>query len=440
MNKHYLLILFFITSAPWLLYAQNDSETVSHDKFIQQAKAILSEKIILPYPEKTNCPFKVIFSGYVKYEALFDSRQIVSFRDDQLLLYPARRLCDACGRDINDKGHSNMLAIESRLRFAIIGPDVFNAKSLGLIEGDFLGPTDSTINGFRLRHAFANLHWENASFLAGQYWHPMFVPECYPDTLSFNGGNPIEVFSREPQIRITPKIGNANLILAALSQVHFVSDGPQGPSSIYARNAVIPNLHAQLQLHSNDHVFGFGFDYKRLVPRIVTDNNYKVTEYINSTGIIAYAGLNWPDFTFNTKIIYGGNLANFTSLGGYAVTCTNVITEERHYTNLNTVALWIDTALKKTVEPGIFAGFIKNLGASKTIITDPNLIYAFGQEDIDYVLRVSPRVRWFVKPIVFAGELEYTRASFGTATNRGKVINTYPTNNVRLQLAVFYVF
>lgn len=446
-QRIYCILLIALACTASQTTQSKDIKT-TQDRFIQQCKETLSEKIIFPKPEKSTCPFSVIFSGYVKYEALFDSRQIVGFREDQVLLYPARRQCDVCGRDINDKGHANMLAIESRLRAVIIGPDVLDAQSLGVLEGDFIGVSDATVNTFRLRNAFAHLDWQNISLLAGQYWHPLFVPECYPDTISFNSGIPIEQLAREPQIRFTPKVGRANLILAAISQLNFENDGPQGLNSKYARDAVIPNLHAQLQIPINSHVVGIGIDYKRLVPRLVTDKNYKVTESINSTSALAYIGLNWPTVTFNTKVVYAQNLTNADSISGYAVTCINPTTDERQYTNLQSVSFWIDTAYKKKVEPGLFAGYVKNIGAQKTIIQSivndqgetVSLIYAAGQEDVDYVLRISPRIRWFLKPVVFAAELEYTRASFGTVTNSGKVTCTYPVNNTRLQLAVFYCF
>ena len=47
--------------------------------------------------------FGVKFSGFVSSEAFFDSRQQVSAREGDVLLYPAKEKLDINGDDINDK-------------------------------------------------------------------------------------------------------------------------------------------------------------------------------------------------------------------------------------------------------------------------------------------------------------------------------------------------
>ena len=65
--------------------------------------------------------------------------------------------------DINAKSGFNILSIQSRLTGKITGPDAFGAKTSGQLEGEFFGTADSDVNGFRLRHAFVKLDWENTS-------------------------------------------------------------------------------------------------------------------------------------------------------------------------------------------------------------------------------------------------------------------------------------
>ena len=64
----------------------------------------------------------------------------------------------------------------------------------------------------------------------GQYWHPIYTPECAPDTLSCNGGMPIDPFKRAPQIRFAKRIDPIEIAFTAAAEVNFNDDGPEGPS------------------------------------------------------------------------------------------------------------------------------------------------------------------------------------------------------------------
>ena len=97
---------------------------------------------------------------------------------------------DQNGDDKNAVPNLNILAVQTRLKGTITGPDAFGAKTGGVIEAAFFGHSNSDVNGFRLRHAFLTLKWTNKTLLMGQFWHPMFVTDCFPGTVSFNTGMP----------------------------------------------------------------------------------------------------------------------------------------------------------------------------------------------------------------------------------------------------------
>lgn len=156
--------------------------------------------------------FGIKFSGFVKTDIFWDSRQTVAAREGHSLLYPANEKLDVEGNDINAKASFNMLSIQTRLRGTITGPDALGAKTSGVIEGAFFGHTNGDINGFRLRHAFVKLQWKKTALLVGQYWHPNFVTYCFPGVVSFNTGAPFIPFTRNPQIRVTQNLGKFNLI------------------------------------------------------------------------------------------------------------------------------------------------------------------------------------------------------------------------------------
>ena len=68
--------------------------------------------------------FRVKFSGFVKTDVFFDSRQTIAVREGHFLLYPKNELPDPDGEDINAKSSFNMLNIQTRFRMLATGPEM----------------------------------------------------------------------------------------------------------------------------------------------------------------------------------------------------------------------------------------------------------------------------------------------------------------------------
>ena len=83
--------------------------------------------------------FGIKFSGFVKTDVFWDSRQTVAVREGHFLLWPSAEKLDPDNKDINAKSSFNILLIQTRLRGRISGPEAFGAKTSGLIEADFFG-------------------------------------------------------------------------------------------------------------------------------------------------------------------------------------------------------------------------------------------------------------------------------------------------------------
>lgn len=388
-------------------------------------------------------------TGYIKNESYFDSHQDVGAVQDQFFLYPRRPRPDSCGRDINNKGHFNMLAIESRIRGEVAGPKIFKANTFGVLEVDaWAEGVGLSIGRIRLRHAFMYFEWLDKSILLGQYWHPLYNTDCFADTVQFNGGSPFDPYAREAQIRLTKKFGNMTLLLAACSRGTSIIDGPlalaEQTQGAYIRNGIMPNLNAQVHTTIYDHLFGIVVDATRLVPRLATkDDRLRVSESLVSFTILGFASLNWPKFTLNLKGIYSQNGYGYLLISGYAIHCIDKYTNENVYTNTQCLSAWADMYYKHpVVQPGLFIGYTKNIGACKSIVLDPNqeTVFAGDQEDIDYIFRFSPRVRWLKQPFILAVECDLTQAAYGTITNTGRVKDAVPVNNFRAMLATYYVF
>ena len=416
-------------------------------------------------------------SGYIKSDFIFDTRQTFSSREGHFLFWPLPVKNDVNDEDINAKPNFNFLALQSRLTLKVKGPDVFNAKSSGAVEGDFFGQANDNINLFRLRQAFVRLNWTNTELLLGQYWNPMFVTKCYPEVLSFNTGVPFQPFAQNPQIRLTQKLGNINLLFAALSQRDYSTKGPSGSGSEYLRNSAVPEFHFQVHFEdvnseSGTGIYaGAGISYKTIVPRLYSEvtevagydsastitgkivhisdvkSLYKVNEKLSSMSASGYIKYKAKSFTIKAEGVYGENSSDVLSIGGFAVKgITDTITGEKDYTPLKNISFWCEIFTNgKKIQAGLFAGYTKNLGTKDEI--SGNSVYALAP-NIESVYRIAPRIAFISNKFKTVFEIEYTNAAFGSTNSSGlPVVNNYgePENvtevhNIRFITGVYYFF
>ncbi|MCX6244976.1 MAG: hypothetical protein NTU98_09755 [Bacteroidetes bacterium] len=452
--KRILPFILVLTFSAGSLFAQTKQEKPAAD-------TLKTEKA-----EKKPPLIGFTFSGYVKTDIYYDSRQTVNSREGQFLLYPDAIVKDAEGNDINAKSNFNMLSIQTRLAGAFTGPDALKAKTSAYIEGEFFGNTNGAINSFRLRHAWVKLAWTHTELMVGQYWHPMFVATCAPETVSFNTGAPFVVFSRNPQIRVTQSLGHFKLILTALSQLDFTSNGPDGPNPKYLRNSVLPEMDFQVQYgiknetKGTEFLVGAGVDYILLTPRLSTEvvqkkaydtvvdglvvhhnavtATYRSTETTSGLSFNLFSKLRLSKITLKAGGFYGSNNYAFTMLGGYAVkNISNAGKGTESYSALSTLSTWFEFSTNgKTWVPGLFAAFSKNLGAGETV-TGP--YYSRGS-NIDYLYRISPRLILNIKKFRIAAEIEYTVAAYGKTNEKGYVYNQSEVGNLRGLLGVYFFF
>ncbi len=398
--------------------------------------------------DKTDNKIKLSVNGFVKNDMFWDTRQTVSAREGHFLLFPSEIKLDADGNDINNGLNFNFLAIQSRIAFNIKGGGkVLNADVSGKIEADFFGQSNININLFRLRHAYIKLNWTNTELLIGQYWIPMFITDCFPGTISFNTGVPFQPFGRSPQIRVSHKLGKVKFIAIANSQRDYVTRGPNPvspssslPSSIYLRNSGMPELSGQIHFKPmKSLIFGVGGSYKQIMPQIVTPQNYKADATLGGFNAIAFLKLTTEKLTFKLQGIYGQNMPDVLSIGGFGVSDSTDITRGLvTYTNISTGSVWADLSTNgKKFQFGIFGGYSKNMGSSADIVGP---IYGLGT-NIESIYRVSPRVSYKHNKIKFAIEGEYTAANYGSAKDiKGIPITITEASNFRFLFASYYFF
>ena len=76
-------------------------------------------------------------SGYIKFESFVDSRQVLGIAADHFLLFPENKDLDANGKDKNSNSQTQLVALESRLRYDFSGPEICDVPTHAVIEGDF---------------------------------------------------------------------------------------------------------------------------------------------------------------------------------------------------------------------------------------------------------------------------------------------------------------
>ena len=216
------------------------------------------------------------------------------------------------------------------------------------------------------------------------------------------------------------------------AQRDFLSTGTAGASSSYLRNSAIPEMGVQYMFGNfRNFSFGIGYDYKNIIPRIVTDSNLYTRNAVNSSAVIAFLHYYYrkypyitPKFGIKAKAMYGQNCNEFLMLGGYAykfLDNNNLNTNKDYqYTTLNSVSAWVDiyANIKEKWEIGMFGGYSKNLGSVHRIQnhSNPNAYFVRGR-DIDYMYRASVRVKYTVQKLQFGFEPEYTAAMYSNTVN-----------------------
>ncbi len=389
--------------------------------------------------------------GYVKAELFWDTRQTIGSREQQTMLFPAPRWYDEFGQDINSHGQWHTTAVESRVGLALTGPTWGRFSTEGRIEGDFRGPIETTNSAFRLRHAFWRLKWDSGSFLFGQWWHPLFILQCFPHTVAFAIGAPNEPQARDPQLRLTQRWNWFEAIFALASQRDFGSNGPNGVSSEYIRNSATPNIHFQTRAYWNEDksLVGAALDYKRLKPRLFTDKCFKEDSTVGSIIFEAFGAFRHAPWSLRTKVFWAENANDQFLISGFGVETRDPETDKRTYSSTTAAGAWLDVSYIfgcDDKEFGLFVGGTKNLGSRNLLYINPDtglpIIYALTDvgPEIDYVAKFQPRFVYKKDPLRIGVELEFARASYGCPNECGRVPQGTPVNDVRILIAAFYIF
>ena len=381
--------------------------------------------------------------GFIRNYACFDTRESLTSNSEQFYYMPKDEIMDANGDDINEQPNMMLLSITTRLGVNITGPEFLGAKTSAKIESDFAGfGTSNTV--LRIRHAYAKMEWEKNSLLVGQAWHPM-MGDMMPDVFSLETGAPFTPFSRSPQLRYDYKNKGFTLTATALYQYQYTSNGPDGSSFNYARNAVVPELYFQAMYKNNGFQIGAGVDLLTLKPRQKYEHNgatYKCKEdpvvSISPTLFASYKKGNWG---IKGRVTYAQNASHLSMISGYGVTKVKD-NGEQEYGTLNSIGGWFDITYKQQLKKGYltwcwFCGYTKNLGCEDDIVGP---IYMRGEKNMDNMWRIAPSILYTHNAMQIGVELDATTVAYGTPDSRYKVSDTHNVSNLRICAMLKYNF
>ena len=387
--------------------------------------------------QKKNFTYK--FYGFVRGDLFYNTRVNMAPVDGNFYLYPLDKRPDADGKDLNAGPNGSFYTFTSRLGVDVTGPDIGTARSSAKIEVDFGGFSSSTTM-LRIRQAYVALDWEKSQILIGQTWHPLFGSVC-PDILNLSTGAPFQPFNREPQIRYQYKVEDVKLTASALWQLQYLSSGPNGMSEEYIKNSCVPEVYLGVDYKKPGWQVGTGMEILSLVPRTqneVDGKIYKVSERVSSVSGEAHVKYQDANWLVMAKTLLASNLTQTCMLGGYGVTSIDPRTGEQEYSPYLFSTSWLNIVYGKKWKPGLFLGYLKNLGANEALV---GKTYGVGL-DVDQVFTTNLQLSYNLPHWKLGVEYSPSIAWYGNVDlqDGGRIHDTHSITNHRVLGVLIYTF
>lgn len=218
-------------------------------KFLVLFVAVLLAVPAVSYAGSATSRWDMTLGGYVKFDTVWANKAVgVDNRAAPV---------DSKGRyeQVTDEtGSLTWADAETRLNWAVKGPDAYGAKTSAFVEGEFRGRTGGTEYGlFALRHAFFTMAWPQTSVIIGQTWQAWgMMPSL--SALAFSEFHFNKGATRTPQIRVTQKVGKDFTGVFAVQAPYATSNtiATNGNTQIEQRaNGLWPDLVLDFSFASN---------------------------------------------------------------------------------------------------------------------------------------------------------------------------------------------
>lgn len=385
------------------------------------------------------------FYGQVRTDLFYNSRSNSETVDGLFYMYPNDVAPDANGEDLNAKPDGNFYTLYTRLGLDVNGPMLGKAKTSAKVEVDFRG-SGTTYSLFRIRHVYFNLDWGTSALLVGQTWHPLYG-DVAPEILNLNMGAPYQPFSRAPQIRYRFTQKHWVLTAAAIWQSQYLSVGPNSNQTgntgtqkhqQFIKNSCVPEFYVGADYKSQGLLVGAGVHVSSIAPRKQSEYNdavYKVSERITGVSGEAHVKYTYNKLMVAAKTVLSSNLTQTSTIGGYGITSVDTRTGEQEYTPLRVSHTWLSVMYGKKWRGGIFAGYLKNLGAKDEV----SGILGTGTK-IDQLGTATAELTYNLPNWKFGAEYSWTGAAYGTNNAKGRVTDTHLVKNNRIVFTALFQF
>ena len=402
--------------------------------------------------QKNNFSYK--FYGQVRTDLFYNSRSNSETVDGLFYMYPKDVAPDADGKDMNAKPDGNFYTLYSRLGVDVTGPMLGKARTSAKLEVDFRG-SGTTYSLVRIRHAYFNLDWGKSALRVGQYWHPLYG-DVAPDILNLNMGAPYQPFSRAPQVRYRFTSKNFVLTAAAVWQMQYLSVGPSSnkpgetgtsKSQNFIKNSCVPEFYLGMDYKNPELLVGAGVHVSSIKPRVqseimemengkeVLGATYKVSERVTGVSGEAHLKYTHDKLMVAAKSVLSTNLTQTSTVGGYGVTYVDPRTGGQEYAPLRVSHTWVNMMYGKTFRGGVFAGYLKNLGATEEVSS----LIGTGT-DLDQLTTLGGEFTYNRPNWKFGVEYTWAGAWYGDNNAKGKVIDTHLVKNNRVVFTAIFQF
>lgn len=385
------------------------------------------------------------FYGQVRTDLFYNSRSNSETVDGLFYMYPNDVAPDANGEDLNAKPDGNFYTLYTRLGLDVTGPMLGKAKTSAKVEVDFRG-SGTTYSLFRIRHVYFNLDWGTSALLVGQTWHPLYG-DVAPEILNLNMGAPYQPFSRAPQIRYRFTQKHWVLTAAAIWQSQYLSVGPSSNQTgntgtqkhqQFIKNSCVPEFYVGADYKSQGLLVGAGVHVSSIAPRKQSEYNdavYKVSERITGVSGEAHVKYTYNKLMVAAKTVLSSNLTQTSTIGGYGITSVDTRIGEQEYTPLRVSHTWLSVMYGKKWRGGIFAGYLKNLGAKDEV----SGILGTGTK-IDQLGTATAELTYNLPNWKFGAEYSWTGAAYGANNAKGRVTDTHLVKNNRIVFTALFQF
>ena len=358
--------------------------------------------------------------GFIRNFYAFDSRKMIGLTEDFFTYVPYDKQLAANEDDINGYPNFRFAALTSRLWVEVKGYEVEGWKVGARVEGDFYnGLGTDKVTGtanFRLRQAFVTLAKKDWTFKAGQSWHPMAAD--MPDVFSLNTGAPFGPFSRTPLTQVDYKLTDEiSFTGAALWQMQYCSNGPEGKSASYIKYGNTPEIYLGANYKADGLTVRLGINMLSIKPVYYDALGYR-TDRITTFTPFFYTQYAKDLFSVKFKTVFAEAGDHLNLNGGYGV--KKVLDDgNMEYTPTRNSSSWVSLCYGKKVQAILFAGYVKNFGTKEALAANaagkPEGFWFSGNsfDNMNQMARVTPTFIYNLGKVALGLEYEMTTVQYG---------------------------